>query len=164
MRALIAAGLDFARPQRLKDSGAFLLGVRSAVGPHVPALWAGQPPWNHREKVFHAMVVAPRAFGPWRIAHAQRHDLPLCAFCGLCGLIFHDALSNLNSVRPKRTQSTYQGASSSAGTARRSTCRPHSRIHTERATTRAAKCMSAQAFAAWSLHSQSTGHARHDCQ
>jgi hypothetical protein len=24
--------------------------------------------------------------------------------------------------------------------------------------------MSAQAFAAWSLHSQSTGHARHDCQ
>jgi hypothetical protein len=155
MRALIAAGLDFARPQRLKDSGAFLLGVWSAVGPHVPALWAGQPPWNHREKVFHAMVVAPRAFGPWRIAHAQRHDLPLCAFCGLCDLIFHDALTNLNSVRPKRTQSTYQDAPSSAW--HRPAPPPESaQSHLQRTfRSQCLKCMSAQAFAAWSLQSQS---------
>src|SRR5713226_2679715 len=89
MPALLTVGAKFARPQGLKDFGAFLLPVWSAIGPHVPALRAGQPPRNHRVKVLHMLVVAARAFGPGWFAHAQRNDSVLC------GPVLHDAATNI---------------------------------------------------------------------
>jgi hypothetical protein len=96
MPALFAADRAFARPEFLEDSGPFLLPVGSAIGPHVPAVRARQPPWNCGVKVFHVIVVASRAFWLRRLLDPQRDDPRFL----LCDLILHDAVTNILASGP----------------------------------------------------------------
>jgi hypothetical protein len=148
MPALFAADRAFARPEFLEDSGPFLLPVWSAIGPHVPAVRARQPPWNCGVKVFHVIVVASRAFWLRRLLDPQRDDPRFL----LCDLIFHDAVTNILAFGPfvhnRRTRAARDARpvpGVPGGPSPRCLSRNYRRL--------GSKCMTAQAFAAWSLHS-----------